>query len=74
MWEDYLLSASALVFSLALLPSLLTHAKPARATCALTTLMLILCVCAYIGLNLFLAAGVTTINLALWAWLWIQPR
>ncbi|HSX46750.1 MAG TPA: hypothetical protein VLF87_02040 [Patescibacteria group bacterium] len=72
-WQDSVLAISFVVFSLALLPSVL-HAdkKPALATSSLTFTFLIPGLVVYVSLRLWYSAVLTAVNASLWGTLAVQ--
>ena len=74
IWQDILIMLGGFGFSIALLPSLLSKGKPARATCLITGGILSSYVVAMYTLELYLSALGTSITAALWWTLLFQRR
>jgi membrane glycosyltransferase len=65
-WQDYVLSVGALVFSLALLPSVFSHHKPALWTSLLTATVLIIYIFVYASLSLWYTTCMVALNGFMW--------
>lgn len=65
-WQDIVLSLSGLVFSIALIPTILSKEKPALTTDLLTCLFVALNALAFLTLSLWFAAATSTLNFIVW--------
>jgi hypothetical protein len=74
VWQDILIAVGGFGFSIALLPSVLGKAKPAKPTCLVTGAILASYVPALVTLGLWLSAGATLISTTMWFILFFQRR
>lgn len=74
MWQDILLMVGVFGFSLALIPSVISKAKPARSTCFISSLILASFCGVYASFSLWLALGATALCSAIWFILLVQKR
>jgi hypothetical protein len=75
LWQDWVFTVGELVFSIALIPSLVSkYDKPDRWTCGITTMVLWVFVPAYWSLELDFATWSGVLAATLWTILWIQKR
>lgn len=66
MWQDILLMVGGFIFSLALIPSILSKDKPAISTSLMTGVILLVYAFTYFTLNLWLATIAVTLTGVLW--------
>lgn len=71
-WQDLVLTAGSIAFLIALLPSVLSDDKPARATSLLTGAVLLVFAGVYASLELWFTTVVTTATGLLWLTLFVQ--
>jgi len=72
MWQDYVFTFGALVFSVALIPALRSKGKPPVITSAPTATLLFAFAITYITLDLWLSAIASFTNGVIWATLAVQ--
>lgn len=65
-WQDTILAIGSLIFSIALIPSLISRHKPALITSLSTGLVLLVFSATYVSLSLWYAAGSSGLNAMLW--------
>lgn len=65
-WQDFILAAGSLVFTIALLPSIRSVHKPALATSTLTSAVLLTVAFTYATLSLWFAFVTATLNCVAW--------
>lgn len=65
-WQDLVLSAGTICFSIGLLPSIFSEHKPAWLTSLINGIALVGFVIAYISLELTFSAVTTSVTAALW--------
>jgi hypothetical protein len=68
-WQDIVFAAGTAFFSIALIPTLMSGQYPAKATCVLTTLVLLLFAVADATLGLWLASFLAVVNASLWGYM-----
>ena len=74
-WQDFVIGTGQLLFSLALLPTLLNpYEKPPRSTCALTSAVLFLFAVTFLTLQLWWGAAMAALCATCWFVLLLQPR
>ena len=74
-WQDAALTASTLMFIVALMPTLLSKtAKPALSTSVMNVAVLAIMAVVYLSLSLWFAAATTTANCVLWSTLAVQTH
>lgn len=66
-WQDLLLTLGQIIFTISLLPSILSKNKPAFITSMLTTVLLIIFALIYISLSLYLASMAISLTAVAWA-------
>ena len=71
-WQDFVLAAGSLIFSLALIPSLRSSHKPAASTSLITAAVLLIFAVTYMTLSLWFSAVAITINGLCWLTLAVQ--
>lgn len=71
-WQDFVLSAGSLIFTAALVPSLLSKHKPALSTSLMTGVVLAIFVVVYTTLSLWFTAFSTSLNCLAWLALAVQ--
>jgi hypothetical protein len=71
-WQDYLLSATAFGFSLALIPSIRGQNKPALSSSLGTAALLVGVLIAYASLSLWFSVSMVALNLLAWLTLALQ--
>ena len=71
-WQDFVLAAGSLIFSLALIPSLRSTHKPAASTSLVTSGVLFIFAVTYLTLSLWFSAIAITINGLAWLVLALQ--
>ncbi|MFI5271109.1 MAG: hypothetical protein ACHQT9_03635 [Candidatus Saccharimonadales bacterium] len=71
-WQDIVLAIGSLLFSVALVPSIISKEKPAVWTSITTTLVLLTFAVVYASLKLWYATFTITINALFWTILAIQ--
>lgn len=72
MWQDYIIAIGALVFNLALIPSIRSAQKPAILTSAPTAVVLYVFAGTFVSLHLWYSAAMQLVGGSLWAVLAIQ--
>lgn len=70
--QDFILASGAIIFCLALLPTIFTHDKPSLFTSIPTLLVLYAFSLTYLSLDLKFACGTTFISATLWDIIAIQ--
>ncbi|MEK7599533.1 MAG: hypothetical protein AAB462_00660 [Patescibacteria group bacterium] len=65
-WQDYVLAAGSLIFTLALVPSIKSDHKPALATSLLTSAVLFTVVFTYATLSLWFSVVSASFNCFAW--------
>jgi len=65
-WQDYVLAAGSIVFTIALIPSLTSKNKPAVSTSLLTGVVLIVFAFTYLTLHLWFSMVAISINAVAW--------
>ncbi len=73
-WQDYILAAGSLIFTIALIPSLRSKHKPAVSTSLITAGVLVAFAFTYITLSLWFSAIAISINGLAWIALAIQKH
>ncbi len=71
-WQDYVLGAGSLIFTVALIPSLRSRNKPAISTSLVTFAVLVVFAITYVTLSLWFSAFSIAINAAAWLTLAVQ--
>ena len=71
-WQDIVLSIGAVIFSVALIPSILSKHKPALSTSTLTAVILAIFTFVYATLDLWFTSFAVGINCLAWSTLAIQ--
>jgi hypothetical protein len=71
-WQDIVISVGAIIFALALWPSILSKDKPALWTSLVTGIVLFVFALTYGSLSLWYAAATTAITASLWIVLVVQ--
>lgn len=71
-WQDIVLSVGSWIFTIALIPSVLSKDKPALSTSLMTGTVLAVYVIVYITLSLWMAAVSTFLVAAMWYTLAVQ--
>jgi hypothetical protein len=66
-WQDFVLSAGALLFIVALVPTILSKHKPALSSCIMTGSILSVFALVYVTLHLWYAAATTAGTAVTWA-------
>ena len=72
MWQDLIISAGGVFFTIALFPSLLSKDKPAFATSVMNSSILFAMIITYASLGLWLSSIMNAIMCCLWAVLAFQ--
>jgi len=71
-WQDIVLSVGSWIFTIALIPSVLSKDKPALSSSVMTASVLTIYVVVYITLSLSMSAASTALVAAMWYTLAIQ--
>jgi uncharacterized membrane protein len=71
-WQDIVIAVGSLVFAIALVPSVLSHHKPALWTSTVTGTVLVLFAVTYASLSLWYATLTTSLTAIMWIILAIQ--
>lgn len=72
IWQDALLAVCSIVFTIALIPSILGNNKPEVYTSTLTALVLLVMAICYISLSLWFAVFAALFNCFAWVTLALQ--
>jgi ethanolamine transporter EutH len=73
-WQDPVLTAAQISFTIALFPSIMSRDKPALATSLLNGTVAAVISCIYATLSLWFAAVSAAVNSAFWLLLAVQKR
>ena len=71
-WQDIVLSVGSWIFTIALIPSVLSKDKPALSSSLMTATVLTVYVAVYLTLSLWMAAASTALVAAMWYILAVQ--
>ncbi len=74
IWQDVVIMVSCFGFTIALIPSIRSNQKPARSSCTITVLLLILCAVSFATLKLWLSFLAETTAIIAWGILLFQRR
>jgi hypothetical protein len=72
MWQDIIISAGGVFFTVALIPSLIGKNKPAVGTSVPTSIILFVMILTYASLGLWMSAVMNAVMCFLWAVLAFQ--
>jgi hypothetical protein len=72
MWQDWVLSAGSIVFSIALLPMVFGSRKPALSSSFMTGVVLWVFAATYLSLHLTFTTATTAVSALLWTVLFLQ--
>ena len=73
-WQDFILTGGIIMFIIALIPSVISKNKPAKATCIITASTNLIFAFVYITLGLWLTFSFNLITTTLWAIMIFQSR
>ena len=73
-WQDVVIGIGQFVFTLALLPSIVSDDKPAKLTCLITAAMLVFFSFTYATLDMWLSSGSCALCGFCWCILLFQER
>lgn len=73
-WQDILFTCGSVLFVVALIPSLVSKSKPARATCLMTAIVNMAFMVGDLSLGLWLTSGILVVSTTLWVILFFQGR
>ncbi len=65
-WQDWIFSTGSIIFSIALVPSVLGKDKPALSTSLMTGTILAIYIVAYISLSLWFSAATSVLIAGTW--------
>ena len=71
-WQDWIFSSGGVIFSIALIPSLVSKDKPALSTSLMTGVVLVIFAATYLTLSLLFSGIVTFVSAAAWLTLAVQ--
>ena len=74
LWQDVVIMVSCFGFAFALIPSIKGKQKPAKSSCAITLVLLAMCLISFGTLGLWLSFGAEATAMVAWAILLFQRR
>ena len=74
MWQDLIFSIGSWIFTIALIPSIISKDKPNRITCFMTAIILVVFSYTYYTMGLLLGALSSFVTALCWVILFVQKR